>query len=341
MKVLSLVKHGNADEAFKIIDQARPTISTNEVLIEVQCSGLNFADVVARRGRYPDAPPLPSVLGYDVAGHIIDKGSEVTHVDIGDRVTALTRFGGYAELAKTPAFGVQKIPEKVSFAEATALSTQACTAYYCAIESVNLYPGQVVLIQAAAGGVGNILVQIAKWKGCKIYGTASTKKIDLLKQMGVDYPIDYTQEDFEKLIMANGDVLDVVFDSIGGSKYKSAYKLLNKGGKMVNIGAAEQMTSTNRMFGMLGALNTVRKFGFYNPIQLLMKSQSLIGVNMLRVADYTPDVFSKVLKEVIELNEEGVIAPKIGKIFPFTEIGEAHKYLEERKSIGKVVVTWK
>ncbi len=341
MKVLRLVKHGKAEESFKIEQESKPTISENEVLIDVHCTGLNFADVVARRGKYPDAPPLPSVIGYDVAGKILEKGTEVNHVEIGDRVTALTRFGGYASIAKTSGFGVCKIPEQISYPKATALSTQACTAYYCAIESVNLYKGQKVLIQAAAGGVGHILVQIAKSKGCIVYGTSSSSKIDLLKKIGVDYPIDYTKEDFVQVISDKGDLLDVVFDSIGGGTYRSAFKLLNKCGKMVNIGAAEQMTKTNRMFGIFGALNTVRKFGFYNPIQLLMGSKSLIGVNMLRVADYTPEVFAMVLKNVVNLYQQGVIQPMIGKEFQYQEIAEAHKFLEERKSIGKVVVNWK
>lgn len=341
MKVLRMVKHGKAEQAFQIEEETRPTISENEVLIDVHCTGLNFADVVTRQGRYPDAPPLPSVIGYDVAGIVIEKGSKVNHVQVGDRVTALTRFGGYASMAKTSAFGVHKISDQIDFPVATALSTQACTAYYCAIESINLYEGQKVLIQAAAGGVGHLLVQIAKSKGCIVYGTASSAKIKLLKELGVDHPIDYTQEDFSEVIKKQDVLIDVVFDSIGGATYKKAFKLLNKGGKIVNIGAAEQMTKTNRLFGALGALNTVRKFGFYNPIQLLMGSKSLIGVNMLRVADYTPQVFAKVLKAVISLYDNGVLRPMIGKEFNYEEIAEAHKFLEERKSIGKVVVHWK
>jgi NADPH:quinone reductase-like Zn-dependent oxidoreductase len=338
MKAIYLNKYGNSSTAFETKETEIPKADKGELIIKVHSFGLNFADVVARRGLYPDAPKNPAILGYDVAGTVYALGECVEGFKIGQRVTALTRFGGYAEYAKTMQEGVSIIPDDLDFATATALATQGCTAYFCAHESVKLHEGDSVLIHAAAGGVGSLLVQMAKHKKCLIYGTASGKKMDFLKSLGVDVPIDYTQKDFSQIVKEAGQYIDIAFDSVGGSTFKKSMKLLNAGGRIITYGAAEQINGnkTNK----LRALKTVLSFGIFSPLQLLMKSQAIIGVNMLKIADNRPHIFKKCLDAVVKMAQDGIITPRVDKVFNAKDIAQAHDYLESRQSMGKVVMEW-
>ncbi len=335
MKAIHLIKYGKSQGAFEMREVPIPEPDDGQVQIKVHSFGLNFADVVARRGLYPDAPKNPAVLGYDVAGTITKVGKAVTKFKKGDKVTALTRFGGYAEYAVTIQEGVAKIPDNVDIGLSTALATQACTAYYCAAHCVQLKEGDKILVQAAAGGVGSIITQIAKHHGCKIFGTASPQKLDFLKENGVDYPIDYRSVDFYNYIKNGEHELDYVFDSIGGKSFKKGYKLLIPGGTMVNFGAADQIGSNK-----LKALGVAANFGIFSPIQLLMASKSLIAVNMLRIADHKPKLFEQIFDGVMDYVKKGIIRPKLAKKFSAEEIDEAHDFLESRASIGKVVMEW-
>ena len=340
MKAIYLKKYGNSASAFEIKEMPIPIAAKGEVVIKVACFGLNFADVVARRGLYPDAPANPVVLGYDVAGVVESVGEDGAIFKIGQRVMAFTRFGGYAEYVKTVESGVALMPDTLDFAAATALVTQGSTAYFCAYQSTVLNAGDRVLIHAAAGGVGSLLVQMAKQQKCIVYGTASTSKLNYLKQSGVDVAIDYTQEDFSKVIRAhsNDQKIDVVFDSIGGRTFKNSFKLLAPGGRIVTFGAAEQIggNKTNK----LSALKLAWGFGIFSPIQLLLSSKAIIGVNMLKIADNRPHILSLCLREVLKMTEAGTIVPTVGKIFSADKIAEAHDYLENRQSVGKVVMAW-
>ena len=338
MKAIYLKKYGASDKAFDIRETVRPAPDANQVLIKNTHFGLNFADVVARRGLYPEAPKNPAVLGYDVAGHVVAVGDRVTNVKKGDRVAALTRFGGYAEYSVTMSEGVSILPDDISMEVGTALATQACTAYYAAIQCINLNEGDNVLVQAAAGGVGTILTQIAKSKGCTVFGTASTHKQHVLRDNGVDFSIDYTAENFTKVISdtLNGNQLDVVFDSIGGKAFKQGWKLLKPGGFMVNFGAAAQVSGNNK----LKSLGVVTGSGLFSPLQLLMSSKSMVAVNMLKIADHKPKLFQKVFQGVMEMANDGIIKPIIDSTYEATDIAEAHAKLESRKSAGKIVMKW-
>jgi len=340
MKAIFLKKYGESRDAFEIRDAEMPVAGKGEVLIKVHSSGLNFADVMARRGIYHDAPPLPAVLGYDVAGTIEEIGEGVQGLKKGEMVTAMTRFGGYAEYVSTMAAGVHSIPKGWDSAKATTLTTQACTAVVCAEEALNLYPGDKVLIQAAAGGVGRVLIQLAKHKGCIVFATASTGKQEYLKEMGVDYPIDYLKEDFSVRIpeILGKEKLDVVFDNLGGKRYKQALNLLGPGGKIVSYGAADQNKGSKT--SKWGTIKVGLGFGFHSPIKLVGQSKAMIGVNMLRIADHKPHILKNALQRVIELCDAGIIDPRLDKVFPAEQIADAHDYLESRKSKGKVVINW-
>ena len=338
MKAICLTQFGESNQSFEIREYDNPMAGPGEVVIKVKASGLNFADVMARRGLYKDAPPLPAVLGYDVAGIIDSLGDGVTGWKIGQEVIGFTRFGGYAEYVKTPSTAIAPLPQGWDFVRATALGTQACTAIYLAEEATRLLPGEKVLIQAASGGVGQLLIQLARHYQCEIWGTASTTKQDFLRELGVDHPIDYLQYDFFRLISGAGIKLDVVFDNLGGKRYKQGLKLLGPCGRIISYGAADQ--NKGKKTSKWDSIKLGLGFGFHSPIPLVVKSQSMIGVNMLRIADHKPQLMLKVLERSITLANQGILDPRLDKTFPAEEISDAHDWLESRKSMGKVAVIW-
>ncbi len=339
MKAVVLVKNGKSADAFQIKEMDKPTPKAMEVQIKVEAFGLNYADVMARLGLYDDCPKLPTVIGYDVIGRVEAVGSDVTTSKVGDRVVALTRFGGYAEYAVTDARAVAKVSEDMSVGVGTALTTQYGTAYYCSQEMARLHEGDHVLIQAAAGGVGTALVQMAKNRGCIVYGTASTHKLDYLKEQGVDHPIDYRNTDFATEIkrLRGDEGLDVVFDSIGGKSLKKGFGLLGSGGRLIGYGAAA-MSDTNK--NPLKMIGVAAGFGIYSPITFLQSCRGMIGVNMLRIADDRPNTLKRCLDGVVKMVENGEVNPTIGGEFKADNIAEAHDLLASRKSIGKIVVEW-
>lgn len=340
MKAIFLVRNGDSGEAFEMRDIPIPTPLAGEVVVKVEASGLNYADVMARRGLYKAAPPIPSVLGYDVAGTIHAIGRDTPGFKPGQRVAAMTRFGGYAEYALTQAAAIIPIADSMEPALATSLATQASTAVYSSGFAARLYEGDRVLIHAAAGGVGTILVQLAKSKGCIVYGSASRHKHAYLKEIGVDFPIDsHAGNPMDEIISSlNGHTLDVIFDNIGGLSFKNGFKMLGPGGRMVAYGAAAQNRGKKS-----SRLNTIRVglgFGFHSPIGLIVHSQSMIGVNMLSIADNKPLILKEVMAEVRRLTESGIICPVLGKAFPASQIADAHDFLESRQSTGKIALLW-
>ena len=341
MRAIVLVKNGEPDKAFELQEMADlPAPKPEEVKIAVEGFGLNFADVMARLGKYQDCPPLPCIIGYEAVGRVAELGKDIQHLKEGDRVLAFTRFNAYAEQLLADGRAVVKIPESLPLDEATALATQYVTAYFAAEYITRLHKGEQVLIQSAAGGVGTALVQLAKHRGAYIYGTAgSDEKVEHLAKQGVDVPINYKKYDFAKEIKSKspGRKVDVVFDAVGGKSVKKAYKLLNSGGRLVCYGAA---SISGRGINIFKTLAGVAGFGLYHPVQFMMNSKSILGVNMLRIADNKPDVMQYCLEAVVRLYEEGIFKPIGGGIYPLEQLGEAHEHLEFRKSIGKLAVHW-
>jgi NADPH2:quinone reductase len=340
MQAIVLIRHGSPEEAFELRELPTPEPGAGQVRIAVEAFGLNYADVSARQGTYNDAPPIPCVIGYEVVGRIDAFASGVTNLPVGQRVAALTRFGGYATCAVTDARAVVPITEDMDAGIAVALPTQGSTAYYCAEEMVRLHEGDHVLVQAAAGGVGTLLVQLCKRRGCIVYGTAgSDEKLAYLRELGVDHPINYRREDFADAVrrIRGTDGLDVIFDSLGGSAVRKGIQLLAAGGRIVCFGAAE------RQAGGLQIVNDIKfaaSFGFPHPIPLLMNSKALIGVNMLRVSDQRPDTLKRVLHAVAHLVLQGELKPTVGGRFTAKQIADAHEFLGGRGSTGKLVVSW-
>lgn len=339
MQALYIVQSGKPETAFQLRETTKPVPKPGEVLIEVEAFGLNFADIMARKGQYRDAPPLPFVPGYDVVGRVLRTGNHSTPFQEGDRVTALTRFGGYAQYVVTDARAVVKIDEHLPTAEAAALTTQFCTAYYCAAEMVQLHPGDVVLIHSAAGGVGTALLQLALHKGCEVIATTgSSHKVELIKQAGAHHVIDTSKHDFDEVVMdiTKGEGVDVIFDAVGADYIRKGMRVLAAGGRIVCYGAA-QMNSAGNPFAML---SKAIQFGIYHPAIFMMQSKSMLGVNMLRLADKRPATLQRCLEQVVSLYKQGVFKPVGGKEFTVSQIAEAHHYLESRQSTGKVICRW-
>lgn len=340
MKQITLVKEGDAASAFEMREVTTPNPGHNEVLVKVAHFGLNYADVMARKGLYNDRPNIPCVLGYEVVGKIESLGEGVKEFSVGDLVLGFTKFNGYASHCIVPVLGLVRLSLGTNPAEATALATQYCTAWYGAKHLVRLLEGDKVLVHAAAGGVGTALVQIAKNAGCTVFGTAgSDEKLEYLRSIGVDHAINYRSQDFVKEIdrILGDDRLDVAFDPIGGANFKQSFSLLGSGGRIVAFGASS-WSDTNG--GFIDKLKLAFGFGFFHPILLLMKSKSMLGLNMLRIAENKPKLLQLIMQEVYAEYQKGALKPHVGGSFPVEQVAEAHAFLEKRKSIGKISVYW-
>lgn len=340
MQAAVLVTTGAPDRAFRLQEMPDPIISSpTQVRIHVEAFGLNFADVTARLGHYQDCPPLPTIIGYEVVGSIESVGTAVSSLQVGERVVAFTRFGGYATMVVTDAAAVVPIGD-MDLGVAAALCTQYSTAYFAAEYVTQLHKGEHVLVQSAAGGVGTALVQLAKRRGCIVYGTAgSDAKLKHLATLGVDFPINYSTQHFADAIkqLAPDGKIDVIFDAVGGSAVRKGIGILAAGGRMVCYGAASLSSRKSNIF------TTAKKaleFGIYHPVQFMMSSRSLIGVNMLRIADQRPLVLQHCLQNVVALAQQGELKPVVDGIYPIAQLAEAHERLEFRKSMGKIVVQW-
>ncbi|MBK9109252.1 MAG: zinc-binding dehydrogenase [Saprospiraceae bacterium] len=338
MKAIYLVRHAAASRSFEFREEAIPVPRHSDVVIKTICSGLNFADIMVRKNLYDGAPKLPAVIGFDACGTITAVGAEVKNFKPGDVVVALCKFSGYAEYICTPASGVAKIPEHIDPHDAVALAVQYLTAYYAAAKLTQLQEGDKVLIHAGAGGLGRALIQYALFKKCIVFATAgSEEKITMLKNMGVHHPINYYTSDFAKDVarLTNQKGLDVVFDGIGGSNARKSFKSLATGGRLVLHGAS--VLSSGNLFSKIFQFLS---FGLYHPVMLMMPSKSILGINMLEMADHKPEFISQMLSEVIQLTVSGIFKPETPHRFPAADIAEAHAFLENRKSSGKVCIVW-
>ena len=338
MRAAVLPRTGGYD-VFEIQDRAEPSVEPGRVLVRVKAAGVNFADLMARQGLYPDAPDLPSVLGYEVAGEVEAIGDDVDSVAVGDRVTAATRFGGYSELVSVPERDVFAMPEDWSFEEGAAFPVVYGTAYASLISFGNLRSGERLLVQAAAGGVGIAATQIGKLLGAEIYGTASASKHDAIRGFGVQHAIDYRDKDFAeevRRIAGEERPLDLIVDGIGARSWKDGYRLLRPGGRLVMIGASSFVSGEKRNLPKAAA--NLARVPRFNPIKLASESISIVGLNMLRLWDarVSLDEFIEPLSQWVD---QGLLRPVVAETFPLDRVGDAHRFMGERKNIGKVVLT--
>lgn len=339
-KAVVLTKTGLPTKAFSFQEVTLPNLKEDEVLIDSEAFGLNYADVMARRGLYREAPPLPCVIGYELVGTIIEVGGKDNNELVGQRVLAFSRFGAYAKRVITKRQAV--IPISNTKAEvAMALSTQAVTAYYMSDYISTIRKNDWVLVHAAAGGVGSLLIQLAKIAGATVIAkVSSAEKERVGLELGADYTINYTEKDYEKEIfmLLKDRRLDISFNAVAGSTVKKDLRLLGAGGRLFLFGGAELLSGR---WGIFSKVSFLRKMGLFMPVAFMMRSKSILGINMLKIADNKPHVVQECLQAVMVLFEKGQLVPQVGKVYNVNDIAAAHDFLESGKSIGKITVFWK
>ncbi len=315
MKAVRIHEFGGAD-SLRVDEVETPRPRQGEVMIKTAVAGINYADIMLRTGKYLFTPPLPFTLGFEVAGTIEAVGAGVEGLESGQRVIASMQGGGYAEYALADARRVVPIPENLEFGKATALLVQGLTALGLL---KNLQAGQTVLIHAAAGGVGSLLVQLAKHKGARVIGTASTaQKLDIVKDLGANVGISYTKADWTERVLeaTEGKGVDLLIEMVGGEIGSQNLKLLADGATMIVYGAASGEDFQISALGLLGRNLTVRGYTLYSE-----KPETL--------AAFTRDLMSQV-----EADKLRVMVQE----FPLTEAPRAHASIEGRKTTGKVVL---
>lgn len=338
MRAAVLPRNGDCS-VFEMQERPEPSIGPGRVVIRVKAAGINFADLMARQGLYPDAPDLPAVLGYEVAGEVEAVGDDVEGIAPGDRVMAATRFGGYAELVAARESDVLPLPGDWSFEEGAAFPVVYGTAYASLVSFGNLRSGERLLIQAAAGGVGIAATQMGKLLGAEIYGTASASKHDAIREFGVQHPIDYRDKGFAdevRRISGEERPLDLIVDGIGARSWKDGYRLLRPGGRLVMIGASSFVSGEKRNLPKAAA--NLARVPRFNPIKLASESISVVGLNMLRLWDARGSL-DEYIEPLAQWVDQGLLRPVVAEAFPLEHVGDAHRFVGERKNIGKVVLT--
>lgn len=331
MRSVVLTRHG-PPEVLQVQERPDPSPGPGEVEVEVAAAGINFADLMARVGLYPDAPKPPTVVGYEVAGTIRALGEGVQGRSVGDRVMAGTRFGGYSERVAVRSADVASLPERLSFEQGAAVPVNYLTAYLALVRFGALEEGERVLIHAAAGGVGIAATQIAKARGAEVYGTASPAKHDAIRGFGVDHALDYTSSGWERGVPP----LDLVMDAIGGASFRRSYRMLRAGGRLVCFGASAVMSGERR--NLLTAARAALRMPRFNLIKQMSQSKSVIGLNALTLWDELGSL-ERYMGDVEEMVSNGTVQPVVAQSFPFGRAPDAHRFLSERRNVGKVVLT--
>ncbi|KTG08361.1 NADPH:quinone reductase [Haloprofundus marisrubri] len=324
MRAIRVTEFGGT-ETLEQVDIDEPDPGPGEVRIDVKAAGINFADIMQRRGHYRGGPEPPYVPGMEAAG-TIDAVGEGVDREVGDRVVAMTGGGAYAEKVVTPANGLFDVPPGMEFAEAAGFPVQFLTAHCCLHEWGGLDTEDAderVLIQAAAGGVGTAAVQLADAAGAESFGTASTQeKLELAERLGLGHPINYTEEAFEEVVeeKTDGEGVDLVLDGVGGDVFDASLDALNYRGRLVTYGVAS---------GDPAQADTTR---------LLFENKSVIGYHLGRAMQHDPQSVLKAVPELTELLTAGELEVVVGERFPLSEAVDAHEYIENRNSTGKVVL---
>jgi len=324
-------------EVLEVRDGPDPVAGPGQVRVRVRAAGVNFADVSARLGLYPDAPPRPCVVGYEVAGTIDAVGARVDGgLAPGRRVVALTRFGGYAEAVAVPAAQVFPLTDTMGFEEAAAIPVNYLTAVLMLRHFGNVQRGDRVLVHAAAGGVGMAAIQLCRIAGAEVIGTASAAKHAILRDAGVAHAIDYRTQDFEAEVrrITNGRGVDVVLDATGA--FRKSYRCLAPLGRLVCFGFSGAVTGMK--MNWLAVVQRLVALPWFHPIRLMNDNKAVIGVNLGHLWDRM-DMLRHEMTGLLADWEAGRIRPVVGKTFPLVDAAAAHRYIQERQNVGKVVLT--
>jgi NADPH:quinone reductase-like Zn-dependent oxidoreductase len=325
-------------EVLCVQEVPEPVVAAATVRIAVQAMGVNFADIMARQGLYPDCPKPPVVVGYEVAGTIDAVGPGVTGLAPGQAVLALTHFGGYAEKVVVPALQVLALPDHMPFTVAAALPVNYLTAYVMLSLCGRVQPAERVLIHGAAGGVGLAAVQLCRLRQAEIYGTASSHKHAFLRQQGVLHAIDYHHQDVPAVVrqLTAGRGVDIILDAHGGRSFAQSYQMLAPLGRLVMFGVSRLSRYPRRR--MLLALWQVLCMPWFHPLRLLNDNKTVTGIHLGRLWSQAA-LLRQGLETLLQLYQQGQLAPVIATTYPLTQAAAAHRYLQERRNIGKVLLT--
>ncbi len=337
MKAIWITGHGGHD-VIALRESPDPEPRVGEVRIRVAAVGVNFAEIMARKGLYPDAPPPPCVLGYEGAGTVDALGPGVTNLEVGTRVLYVSHFSGHADTVCVPADQVYVLPESMSFEQAAALPVNYLTAYHMLFRVTRIAPGDHVLIHMAAGGVGTALVQLCRTvPDVTTYGTCSQAKHAYALAQGLNHAIDYHTADYVSEVMRHtgGRGVSFVYDALGGADWSKDYSVLKSGGTLVAFGLANASMGEHR--GLLRLLKTLAYLPIVTPIKLMNDNKGYAGVNMGRLFNET-DVLKQAMDDLFKLFEAGKIRPHVEHTFPFSEAKAAFAALEQRKNTGKVLL---
>ena len=325
-------------DVLKVQAKPDPTPGEGEVVIRVRAAGLNFADILSRQGLYPDSPPKPCVMGYEVSGVVEALGKGVNSSFEGKSVVALTRFGGQAEKIAVKATQMFEKPDRLTFEQGAAIPVNYLTAYALLVVMGSLHAGESVLIHNAGGGVGLAALDIAKKIGAETFGTASPGKHKFLTDRGLDHPIDYRNQDWLEVLkqLTNGRGVDLVIDPIGGPHWKKSYAALRHTGRLGMFGMST--ASASGLAGKLKMLKAVIQTPRFHPLSMLNKNRGVFGLNLGHLW-HEPEKVAVWMRELLRGVDEEWIQPHVDQAFAFDDVGKAHRYMEERKNIGKVVLT--
>ena len=322
MKAVRYHETGEAD-VLRWEDAPDPAVGPGDVLIKVEAAGVNYADVMRRSGRYHFKTDFPALLGTEAAGTVVRTGSDVKEFREGDRVFCRTTAAGcQAELVAAPVAEVLRMPPSVSFVDAASIPVIFLTAYHMLKTLAPLHPGETVLIHAAASGVGTAAVQLAKVWGARVIATASTdEKLDLVRRLGAHHTIDYTKHDFvaEALRLTEGVGAERVLECVGGDVLLKSFTAIAPGGRLMIYGRAS---------GNLPPLP---------PEQIFAKNLQVYGLN-IGGKPWTQTMHRAALDEILQLMAEAKVKPVISRTFGMDEVAEAHNYLSNRQTMGKVIL---
>ncbi|MCB9666567.1 MAG: zinc-binding dehydrogenase [Myxococcales bacterium] len=337
MRAVWITRYG-PPEVLEVRESPDPCPREHQVRIRVRAAGLNFAEIMARQGLYPDAPKPPCVVGYEVSGEVDARGAGAGDFQEGDRVVAFTHFGGHADTVVVPQDQVRAIPHMMSFEMAAALPVNYITAQHMIYRIACVRPGESVLVHMAAGGVGTAALQLMRSiSGLTIFGTASEAKHDYVRAQGCTHPIDYRHADYFKQVLelTRGRGVDVVLDPLGGRDWKKGYQLLAPGGRLIAFGFANMAKgSQRRVYHVMRQWLSVPRF---SPLKLMDDNRSIAGVNMGHLWE-SKDTLSGQVDELISLYAAGRIEPRIDSTFRFEDAVLSHRRMESRNSMGKILL---
>lgn len=337
MHALWITKHGGPS-VLAYRESPDPEPGPGDVRIRTVAAGLNFADVSARVGLYPDAPKPPCVVGYECSGTIDAVGEGVDRARIGERVVAVVRFRAQADTVVVPSLQARHVPDALDLVTAAAIPVNYLTAHLALHHIGNLQPGQSVLVHMAAGGVGQAAIQLARLvPDVTIFGTASAGKHEMLREAGVAHPIDYRTRDYVEEVRkaTGGRGVDLVLDALGGPDWKKGYSLLAPLGRLVAFGLANAVSGEKRSLVHAG-LQLFRSPSF-KPFAMMNDNRGVHGLNLGHLWGETARL-AALMDELIALWAGGKIAPVIDAKVPMSSAADGHRRLTERKNVGKVLL---